>query len=212
MPERLRRLSTWQRMVALLLLVIVVGVVAALIWSRVTTLPEYTVAEDGSATTTEMGLTQYFSGDAWFSLLGVIAGVLIGLASWWLFARHGWPVVVVAIAAGIAAALITWGVGTLLGPSDFAARISAAQPGDAVPIDLTLRAPVSLLVWPFVATIPVLLWSSLGPDEEEPRPLIPAGWRRRRHESVAGITEEDQQVLAELEAGDDPDQRASSST
>jgi hypothetical protein len=58
-----------------------------------------------------------------------------------------------------------------LGPEDFVGRLAAAQPGDLVPIELTLRAGASLLTWPFFAIIPVLLGSSLGSDKEEPRPL-----------------------------------------
>jgi hypothetical protein len=73
-------------------------------------------------------------------------------------------------------ALTCWLVGYLLGPGDFAARLAAAQPGDLVSIPLTLRAYASLLTWPFFAVIPVLLGSSLGRDDEEPRPLL----RRRR--------------------------------
>jgi hypothetical protein len=45
-----------------------------------------------------------------------------------------------------------------------------------VPIPLTIRASASLLTWPFFAVMPVLLGSSLGRDEDEPRPLL----RRRR--------------------------------
>ena len=41
-----------------------------------------------------------------------------------------------------------------------------------VPIELTLRAKASLLTWPFFAVIPILLGSSLGWDEEDPRPLF----------------------------------------
>ena len=60
-------------------------------------------------------------------------------------------------------------------------RLAQARPGDRVPIELTLRAPASLLAWPFLAIIPVLLGSSLGPDDEEPKPLFK---RRERAESV----------------------------
>ena len=71
-----------------------------------------------------------------------------------------------------AAALVCWLVGYRLGPGDFTARLAAAKPGDIVPIELTLRARAALLTWPFFAMIPVLLGSSLGRDDEEPRPIF----------------------------------------
>jgi len=88
----------------------------------------------------------------------------------------------VVLVCAVASALTCWLVGYRLGPGDFSARLAAAQPGQLVPIPLTLRARASLLTWPFFAVIPVLLGSSLGRDEEEPRPLL----RRRarsRHET-----------------------------
>jgi hypothetical protein len=81
-------------------------------------------------------------------------------------------VVLVVLVCAVASALTCWLVGYRLGPGDFSARLAAAQPGQLVPIPLTLRARASLLVWPFFAIIPVLLGSSIGRDEEEPRPLL----------------------------------------
>ena len=70
------------------------------------------------------------------------------------------------------AARVCWFVGHQLGPTSFVQRLAAAKPGEAVPIELTLRAPASVLTWPFLAIIPVLLGSSLGEDDEEPKPLF----------------------------------------
>jgi hypothetical protein len=43
---------------------------------------------------------------------------------------------------------------------------------------LTLRARAALLTWPFFAVIPILLGSSLGRDDEVPRPIFPKPPRR----------------------------------
>ena len=51
-------------------------------------------------------------------------------------------------------------------------RLAEAQPDDLVPVSLDLRAKVSLLVWPFLAVVPILLGSSLGADEEEAEPAL----------------------------------------
>ncbi len=173
---------------------LLVGALSGLVWWAVVDLPGYVIAADGRAATTERGLAQHFGSDAWFVLIGAVAGLLLGLVAWWRLVRIGWPVIPLTLAGATVAALLCWVVGHALGPSDFAARLSAAQPGETVPIQLTLSAPVSLVVWPFFATIPILLWSSLAPDAEQPPPLLARrarAERRGRHESVAGVLPED---------------------
>jgi hypothetical protein len=101
-----------------------------------------------------------------------VAGLLIGIAAWRWLRDLGWTVVLVVLVCATASALMCWFVGYRLGPGDFSARLAAARPGELVPIPLTLRARASLLTWPFFAIIPVLLGSSLGRDEDEPRPLL----------------------------------------
>ena len=127
---------------------------------------------DGGASISERGLTEFLGGDAWFCALGLVVGALIGLGGWRWFRDLGWPLVLGVCGLAVAASLVCWLVGYQLGPGEFAPRLAAAAPGDLVPIELTLRAKASLLVWPFVAVVPVLLGSSLGRDDEEPRPLL----------------------------------------
>ena len=96
-----------------------------------------------------------------------------------MFASVGWPVAVGVALLAVVAALLCWAVGYALGPGPFVPRLAAARPGDLVPIELTIRAAASLVVWPFAAIVCVLLGSSLGRDDEDPRPLL----RRRRSAS-----------------------------
>jgi hypothetical protein len=159
------------------------GAVAGLVWWQVVDLPVYVVGPGGGASTTERGLTQYVAGDAWFSLIGFLAGLGLGLAAWRLFRRMGWPVVLLAMVAAVLASVICWFVGWELGPGPFPPRLDAAPPGSRIPIELTVRARVALLVWPFGAVLVLLLASSLGRDEEEPRPIFPN--RRRRKDERA---------------------------
>jgi hypothetical protein len=158
------------------------GAAAGVVWWLIVKPPAYELNSNGGATTTERGLAEFIAGDAWFCAIGLVAGLLIGLAAWRWLRSLGWSVVLVVLVCAVASALTCWLVGYRLGPGDFSARLAAAQPGQLVPIPLTLRARASLLTWPFFAVIPVLLGSSLGRDEEEPRPLL----RRRarsRHET-----------------------------
>jgi hypothetical protein len=148
------------------------GAAAGVLWWLVVNPPAYELNSNGGASTSERGLTEFISGDAWFCAIGLVVGLLIGLAAWRWLRSIGWTVVLVVLVCAVAAALTCWLVGYRLGPGDFSTRLAAAQPGQLVPIPLTLRARASLLTWPFFAIIPVLLGSSLGRDEEEPRPLL----------------------------------------
>jgi hypothetical protein len=148
------------------------GAAAGVLWWLIVNPPAYELNSNGGASTSERGLTEFISGDAWFCAIGLVVGLLIGLAAWRWLRSIGWTVVLVVLVCAVAAALTCWLVGYRLGPGDFSARLAAAQPGQLVPIPLTLRARASLLTWPFFAVIPVLLGSSLGRDEDEPRPLL----------------------------------------
>lgn len=150
-----------------LLLSVLVGVCAGVLWEKAVVLPGYTIGSSGTASTTERGLAEFFSGDAWFSLIGFLASIGLGIVAWKWFGELGWPVVFVAVLGAVGSALVCWWVGYQLGPGPFDARLAAARPGDFVPIALNLTSPVALLVWAFGAIIPVLLRSSLGRDDEE---------------------------------------------
>lgn len=120
----------------------------------------------------ERGLAEFIASDAWFGAIGLVVGLALGVIGWRSLRQLGWPLVPLVLISAIAAELVCWLVGYRLGPGDLAARLAAAHPGDLVPIELTLRAKASLLTWPFFAVIPILLGSSLGRDEEDPRPLF----------------------------------------
>jgi hypothetical protein len=151
------------------------GAAAGVLWWLVAQPPRYELNSNGGAKISERGLSEFIGADAWFCAIGLVVGLLIGVAAWRWLRTLGWAVVLVVLVCATASALTCWLVGYRLGPGDFSARLAAAQPGDLVPIPLTLQARASLLTWPFFAIVPVLLGSSLGRDEEEPRPL----WRRR---------------------------------
>lgn len=162
---------SWRRVLgpiaALLALGLGVGALCGVLWSRLVDLPTYRVGANGGATTSERGLAAFVGGDAWFCVLGAVVGLPLGLIAWRRFRGIGWPVVLVSAVTATAAALVCWLVGTRIGPENFTERLAAAQPNDLVPISLALRAKTALLVWPFVAVVPVLLASSLGPEDEE---------------------------------------------
>jgi hypothetical protein len=162
---------TAARLTAFVALALGLGAVAGWVWWSVVKLPGYQVNADGGASTTERGLTQFIGGDAWFCGIGLLVGTGLGVLGWRWFRDLGWPLVLVVTVLALASGLMCWEVGYRLGPGAFNPRLAAARAGDFVPIALTLRARASLFTWPFFAVIPVLLGSSRGRDDEEPRPL-----------------------------------------
>lgn len=161
------RAKTAGHVVAYAALALGMGALAGVIWAAVVELPAYQVAADGGATTSERGLAAVIAGDAWFAVIGLVAGGTLGWVAWRRLDRLGWPLVLLAIAAALVAGAVCWAVGYQLGPGPFDPRLAAARPGDQVPIELTVRARAALLVWPLGAVIPVLLGAALATDAEE---------------------------------------------
>lgn len=152
-------------------LAIVVGALAAVFWSAVVDLPSYEIRQDGSAVIAEHGLAEFVAADVWYCITGAMVGAGLGLVVWKWFRAAGWPVALLAVAAGLAAGVVCWQLGELIGPGPFQERLAAAQAGDLVPISLQLRSWSAVAVWGFAAITPVLLASSLGPDEDDlPQP------------------------------------------
>ncbi|HEU5484988.1 MAG TPA: hypothetical protein VFU98_08790 [Microlunatus sp.] len=161
------------RIVGYLVLATGLGAAAGVLWWLIVRLPAYRLDSQGRASVTERELTQFFAGDAWFCLLGLVVGVGLGVFGYRLLRDLGWPVVLVVVIGGSAAGLLCWAVGYQLGPGEFTPRLAHAPLGGTVPIALTIRAKAALLFWPLCAVTPVLLASSLGKDSEDPSPLLP---------------------------------------
>lgn len=158
---------------------VVVGGLGGAFWAAVVHLPSYTMLSDNSVVMSERGLTEVVASDVWFVITGVLIGAGLGLVTWKWFRPLGWPTALLAVAAGLLAGVACWQIGQVLGPHDLADRLAVATPGQSIPASLVLRSVLpALAVWGFAAVTPVLLISSLGPDDEEARPR----WRRRERE------------------------------
>jgi len=154
---------------------LVIGGLSAVFWATVVDLPTYRILADGSATISERGITEIVASDIWFVITGALVGTGLGLVTWKWFHTLGWPTALLAVGSGLFAGIVCWQVGELLGPGNFAERLTGALPGALVPIPLELRSLSGLAVWGFAAVTPVLLASSLGPDDEDHA----TRWRRR---------------------------------
>jgi hypothetical protein len=151
-------------------LTVVVGALAAVFWTGVVDLPSYEIKADGHAVIDEAGLGRIVSIDVWYCITAALVGTGLGIVVWKWFRATGWLSAVLAVAAGLLAGLVCWKLGELIGPGSFDDRLASAQTGDLVPVSLQLRSWSALAVWGFAAVTPVLLASSLGPDDEDPGP------------------------------------------
>lgn len=149
------------------LITVLGGAACGVLWEFITPLTVWSVNPDGGAVTTERGLADYIAGDVTFSAIGLVVGLLIGSLVWRWFGGLGWPVVVIGLAAAAIMALACWQMGWWLGPGTFKPRLATAKPGDVLPIELTVRAHVAVLVWLFGAVTPIMVLSSLSRDPEE---------------------------------------------
>lgn len=170
------------------------GALTGLMWHTLATLPTYSVGDSGAAQISERALGQVFATDGSFVIIGSIGGVALGFQAWRSFRSIGWPVSLLAVGGGLASGLVCWGVGVLLGPRDFAYRISTAQPSESlpidVPVDFELHAMSALLVWGLGAIIPVMLYANLSHDDGEPagRRSVPAQPREPGPQQVGKVT------------------------
>lgn len=157
---------------------VLVGALAGWIWRTTTVLPGYTVQADGHAVISEIGLTRLFEAEARYSLIGMVGGLVLGVLAVLLLRHRGWRIVLWAVLAPVLAGLVAWGVG-VVGATPLHDRLAGASVGRTVPVDLALHTPVAVLLWPFLAMLPVLLYSTFsaedegsvaGPDHGDPGP------------------------------------------
>lgn len=142
--------------------VVLAGVISGWVWHAIVKVPSYLTGDDGSVQMTERAVGQIFSMDAIYVIIGLLAGLALGLVAWALFPRVGWPVAAIATVGGLASGAVCWLVGVLQGPSGFAERIAEASSGDRIPIDFQLHTASALLVWALGAIIPVMLYANLS--------------------------------------------------
>ena len=154
------------------------GALCAFAWARFAHRPGYLVSQELGASLSERGLAGVFSADALFALLAALSGLAIGLISWWWFRDRGWWVCVAAAGGALVVCLLIWAGGLWILPPSFDSRLAAASAGDVVPIDLSLRSMSALLVGPFCAITPVMLFAAFWPEPLPPAPAPPSEPRR----------------------------------
>ena len=178
------------------LMMTVLGVPLGLIWSVLAPAVPVVQTEDG-AILAQPQPEEFIAADGWFSLLGLVLGVLAAVAVWLILRRYRGPFGIVLVVVGmIGGAVLAWRVGRQVGLAGHQRLLETAPVGETFDKPPDLRAggfewifgfvPTiqgDLLLPPFGAAVAYTLlagWSrypGLGaePEPEEPA-LGPVSW------------------------------------
>ncbi|MGZ4437080.1 MAG: hypothetical protein ACXVW6_05545 [Nocardioidaceae bacterium] len=139
---------------------VLLGVACGVLWWLLVDPATFTkVARGGEMGDVQLG--RRFGADAWYVVLGSVAGLPAGAAlTWWRSRDYLLTSGLVAVGSVLAAALSAV-VGRVLGPGDPNVALATAARGTQVPVPLEVTAHVAYLVWPIAALAGALLvlWS-----------------------------------------------------
>lgn len=134
----------------------VAGLLGGLIWSAVAPRAAYVVIGKGSADVVNAETTAFIAADAWYCLIAVVGGLIIGIASYRLAIRRYGPVPMAALLAG--SVLAGWAarlVGQNLGLSQFNTRLVTSRQGTILHAPPVLGGDSSTILWGAIAFWPL---------------------------------------------------------
>lgn len=146
----------------------VAGLLGALVWSHVVSLPEATRVGN-AASLTPIELTKQVTIDAWFFVIALVAALVSAIVLLLWRGRDPLLMVVLVVVGGGLAAWLMVHLGQSLGPGDEVAALRKVADGGHAPTQLKVHAPGVELVWPIAAALGALiyLWV-LRPHDETP--------------------------------------------
>lgn len=151
----------------------VLGALMGLVWWWVAPTEQWIVV-DGGLAPADAGFTAWFAADAWFLVLGAVAGVFLAAISW-RPGRHRPLALVVGVIVGAAlVALVAWALGGALGAPDPGDAATTAEAGTTLPGALGIRA-IGVVFGPALTSLTVLalLLSNARLDEGGSRGSAP---------------------------------------
>jgi hypothetical protein len=146
----------------------VLGAVAGVIWSVLAPRAELQEIGQGAAQLVNPETSAFIGADAWFAGISVLAGLLTGVAGYWLAVRRSGALAAVALIAGaVAGALVMLWVGENIGLSTYNHQLATAANGAMFNASLGLGAKSALVFWP-LATAGFIALGELGSRPQEP--------------------------------------------
>ena len=139
---------------------VALGLAGGLGWAALAPRPLYVVVARGSADVVNPETTAFIAADAWYCLIGVIGGLVIGLGGYLFAVRRYGPAPMAAILAGsIGAGLAARWIGQRQGLGRFDRLLLTTHQGVVLHAPLALAGDTSTAIWPTRGSFPaVAFW------------------------------------------------------
>jgi LPXTG-motif cell wall-anchored protein len=153
------------------------GVPAGLLWWALAPRADFRVTEDGPVPIGDVSPELLVADDAVFALVLAGAGLLAGVAAWFLRRRRGVATVLALALGACLTAVVAWQVGELLGAGP--SETELADVGARLTTSLTLSSPAAMALAPFTALLAYVVAVLCTPDDglgrTEPGTPAPVG-------------------------------------
>jgi hypothetical protein len=139
---------------------LVLGLLAGLAWTGLAPRVVYVVVGRGSANVVNPETSAFIAADAWYCLIGVAGGIVIGLAGYLLAVRRHGPAPMIAVLAGaVMAGIAARVVGEHQGLGRFNHQLLTSPTGTVLRAPLSLAGDTSAVFWPTRSSLPaVAFW------------------------------------------------------
>jgi hypothetical protein len=128
------------------------GLAAGYAWAALAPRAVFQVSAPGVAYVVNPETSAFITADAWYALVAVVGGILIGVAGYLTGVRRYGPVPVAGVlAGGTAAAFAAAWTGRNVGLAAFHHQLAVARPGALIRQPVALGAHGALAFWPLAA-------------------------------------------------------------
>jgi hypothetical protein len=151
---------------------LVAGLVVGLLWPQVVEPVTVSRSEVGLQTG-EVALAHRFAHDAWYSVLGGGAALLLGVVLTLRRRAHEIATLVAIVLGALLAAWVASMVGTATGPEAAEVVLADADMGATAPDHVVVTASASYLAWPLAAVLGavLVLWAPSRRERRQGREL-----------------------------------------
>jgi|ERR1022692_807760 hypothetical protein len=131
-----------------------IGLAGGFIWAVLAPRVLYVVVSRGAADVVNPETTAFIAGDAWYCLIGVIGGLIIGGLGYLFAVRRYGPAPMAGVLVGsTSAAFVALWEGQRSGRAQFDSQLLRGHLGATLRAPLTLGGHTDLAFWPLVACV-----------------------------------------------------------